>query len=123
MVNSLSLAEETVNELGPDHAVSLVRDLTEDGCPEELVALAKDSFGKVDGVVNNAAFVTWSGVGSTDRDFSEEFSGQHRCPLALIQAALPELSKSSGSIVNIGSVNAHCGEPTLLAYSASRVPS
>jgi NAD(P)-dependent dehydrogenase (short-subunit alcohol dehydrogenase family) len=41
-------------------------------------------------------------------------------PLALIQESLPELSKSSGSIVNIGSVNAHCGEPTLLAYSASK---
>ena len=123
VVNGLEadLTEETVNELGPDHAVSLVRDLTEDGCPEELVALAKDTFGKVDGVVNNAAFVTWSDVGSTDRDyFRRVLEVNTVAPLALIQAALPELSKSSGSIVNIGSVNAHCGEPTLLAYSASK---
>ena len=115
------LAEETVNELGPDNAVSLVRDLTEDGCPEELVSLAKNSFGGLNGVVNNAAFVTWSDIDSTDRDyFRRVLEVNTIAPLSLIQAALPELSKSSGGIVNIGSVNAHCGEPTLLAYSASK---
>ena len=123
VVNGLEkdLAEETVNELGPGNAVSLVRDLTEDGCPEELVALAKDTFGGVYGLVNNAAFVTWSDIDSTDRDyFRRVLEVNTIAPLALIQAALPELSKSSGSVVNIGSVNAHCGEPTLLAYSASK---
>ena len=70
VVNGLEadLAEEMVKELGLGNAVSLVRDLTEDGCPEELVALAKDTFGGLDGLVNNAAFVTWSDVDSTDRD-------------------------------------------------------
>ncbi len=115
------LAEEIVNELGPDNAVSLVRDLTEDGCPEELVSLAKDSFGGLNGVVNNAAFVTWSDIDSTDKDyFRRVLEVNTIAPLALIQAALPELRKTCGSIVNIGSVNAHCGEPTLLAYSASK---
>jgi len=115
------LAEETVNELGPDNAISIVRDLTEDGCPEELVSLAKNSFGGLNGVVNNAAFVTWSDIDSTEKDyFRRVLEVNTIAPLALIQAALPELSKSSGSIVNIGSVNAHCGEPTLLAYSASK---
>ena len=123
VVNGLEadLAEEMVKELGLGNAVSLVRDLTEDGCPEELVALAKDTFGGLDGLVNNAAFVTWSDVDSTDRDyFRRVLEVNTIAPLALIQAALPELSKSSGSVVNIGSVNAHCGEPTLLAYSASK---
>ena len=123
VINGLEadLAAETVAELGTDNAVSLVRDLTEEGCPEELVALAKEKFGRVHGVVNNAAFVTWSDVGSTDRDyFRRVLEVNTIVPLALIQAALPELSKTSGSIVNIGSVNAHCGEPTLLAYSASK---
>ena len=47
VINGLEadLAAETVAELGPDNAVSLVRDLTEEGCPEELVALAKEKFG------------------------------------------------------------------------------
>ena len=114
-------AKGTVEELGSDQALAHIQDLTEEGCPEELVALAKDTFGGVDGLVNNAAFVTWSDIDSTDRDyFRRVLEVNTIAPLALIQAALPELSKSSGSVVNIGSVNAHCGEPTLLAYSASK---
>ena len=64
-----ALANLTVEELGSENAVPHIRDLTEDGCPEELVALAKERFGKLDGLVNNAAFVTWSNLDSTDRDY------------------------------------------------------
>ena len=116
-----ALANATVEELGSENAVPHVRDLTEDGCPEELVALTKENFGKLDGLVNNAAFVTWSSLESTYRDyFRKVLEVNTIAPLALIQAALPDLKGNGGNVVNIGSVNAHCGEPTLLAYSASK---
>ena len=41
-------------------------------------------------------------------------------PLRLIQAALPHLAAARGSVLNIGSVNAYCGEPNLLPYSISK---
>ena len=41
-------------------------------------------------------------------------------PLELVRAALPWLEKTRGAVVNIGSVNAHCGEPGLLPYSLSK---
>lgn len=41
-------------------------------------------------------------------------------PFALIQAALPELRKVRGSVLNIGSVNAYSGEPNLMPYSVSK---
>jgi NAD(P)-dependent dehydrogenase (short-subunit alcohol dehydrogenase family) len=41
-------------------------------------------------------------------------------PYALIRAALPELRKTRGSVLNIGSVNAYSGEPNLLPYSISK---
>ena len=41
-------------------------------------------------------------------------------PFALIKAALPELRKTRGSVLNIGSVNAWSGEPNLMAYSVSK---
>ena len=41
-------------------------------------------------------------------------------PFALIQAALPELRKVRGNVLNIGSVNAWSGEPNLLPYSVSK---
>ena len=37
-----------------------------------------------------------------------------------IRAALPELSRARGAVLNIGSINAWSGEPTFVAYSASK---
>ena len=116
-----NLAEETVKELGQEKTIAHIRDLTDEDCPRELIALAKERFGRIDGLVNNAAFVTWSDIESTEPDYFKKVLNVNLvAPLALIQAALPELKRNKGSIVNIGSVNAHCGEPTLLAYSASK---
>ena len=116
-----NLAEETVEELGQEKTIAHIRDLTDEDCPTELIALAKERFGRIDGLVNNAAFVTWSDIESTEPDYFKKVLDVNLvAPLALIQAALPELKKNKGSVVNIGSVNAHCGEPTLLAYSASK---
>ena len=115
------LAEETVQELGQEKTIAHIRDLTDENCPTELIALAKERFGRIDGLVNNAAFVTWSDIESTETDYFKQVLDVNLvAPLALIQAALPELKRNKGSIVNIGSVNAHCGEPNLLAYSASK---
>ena len=114
-------AEETVQELGQEKTIAHIRDLTDEDCPRELIALAKERFGRIDGLVNNAAFVTWSDIDSTEPDYFKKVLDVNLvAPLALIQAALPELKRNKGSVVNIGSVNAHCGEPTLLAYSASK---
>jgi NAD(P)-dependent dehydrogenase (short-subunit alcohol dehydrogenase family) len=41
-------------------------------------------------------------------------------PLFLIQAAMPELRRRQGSVLNIGSINALSGEPALLDYSISK---
>ena len=115
------LAQETVEELGQEKTIAHIRDLTDEDCPKELIALAKERFGRIDGLVNNAAFVTWSDIASTEPDYFKKVLDVNLvAPLALIQAALPELKRNKGSVVNIGSVNAHCGEPTLLAYSASK---
>ena len=115
------LAEETVEELGQEKTIAHIRDLTDEGCPTELIALAKERFGRIDGLVNNAAFVTWSDIESTEPNYFKKVLNVNLvAPLALIQAALPELKRNKGCVVNIGSVNAHCGEPTLLAYSASK---
>jgi NAD(P)-dependent dehydrogenase (short-subunit alcohol dehydrogenase family) len=40
--------------------------------------------------------------------------------LLLIRAALPELRRSHGCVLNIGSVNAYCGEANQLVYSISK---
>lgn len=115
------LAQEVTAEIGDERAVSHVEDLTEDGCPERLVALAIRRFGKLDAVVNNAALVAQGTIHDTDAAaFMRMISVNTLAPFLLIQAALPHLRESHGCVLNIGSVNAWSGEPSLLPYSISK---
>ena len=51
------LAEATLAEIGAANGVIHIEDLTSPGCPQRLVDLAVKTFGKLDGLVNNAAMV------------------------------------------------------------------
>ncbi len=116
-----NLGEEVLNSLGNENAVLHIQDIIEEGTPQKLVDLAVQRFGKLDAVVNNAAWVTSSNIHTTDADYLRKvFEVNTIAPFLLIKAALPHLAKTKGSILNIGSVNAYCGEPNLLAYSISK---
>ncbi len=113
-------AHEVAAELG-DAAAVHIDDLADPAVPARIVAAALRSFGRVDGLVNNAAYIPRSDVNSTDVVlFDRVMHVNVRAPMLLVQAALPHLSKAKGSVLNIGSVNAYCGEPPLLAYSMSK---
>jgi NAD(P)-dependent dehydrogenase (short-subunit alcohol dehydrogenase family) len=110
-----------VEELGKDNAVLHVEDLAENGATERLIEKAIQTYGKLDGLVNNAAMVVSSNIQDTDRAFLEKVLAVNTvAPFLLIQAALPHLTSSKGVVLNIGSVNAWSGEPNLLAYSISK---
>jgi NAD(P)-dependent dehydrogenase (short-subunit alcohol dehydrogenase family) len=115
------LVPGVVAELGSDKAVGHVEDLTIEGCPQRLVDLAMQTFGRLDAVVSNAAMVVASNLQTTDLEFFRKMLEVNTiAPFALIKAALPELSKVRGNVLNIGSVNAWSGEPNLLPYSVSK---
>ncbi|MDF2156821.1 SDR family oxidoreductase [Algoriphagus sp. CAU 1675] len=115
------LGNEVLEEIGIQQAVFHQEDISNEGCVQRLVQLAIDSWGKLDAVVNNAAWVVTSNIENTDRKFLQKVLDVNTIsPFLLIQAALPELSKNRGTILNIGSVNAWSGEPNLLAYSISK---
>ena len=108
-------------ELGEDRVALQIEDLTNEGCPNRLVDLAVARFGKLDALVNNAALVATGDIHSTDSAFFiKMFEINTLAPFRLIQAALPQLRETRGCVLNIGSVNAHCGEPNLLPYSVSK---
>lgn len=113
--------EAVLNEIGKDKAVLHIEDITADEAPQHLVDLAIKTFGKLDAVVNNAALVTSSNIHTTDNNFLIKVLQVNTiAPFALIKAALPHLEKIKGCVLNIGSVNAWCGEPNLFAYSVSK---
>jgi NAD(P)-dependent dehydrogenase (short-subunit alcohol dehydrogenase family) len=115
------LGEALCAELGSASAALHIDDLADAAAPARVVAAAIDAFGKIDGLVNNAAVVAQGNLEDTDAEAFDRILGVNtRAPLFLIKAALPHLEKSRGAVVNIGSVNAHCGEENLLPYSISK---
>lgn len=115
------LGEALVSTLGPGCAALHIEDLTAEGCAGRLVDRAIQAFGQLDAVVNNAAMVTTGNIHTTDLPyFRRMLEINTLAPFALIQAALPELRKVRGNVLNIGSVNAWSGEPNLMPYSVSK---
>jgi NAD(P)-dependent dehydrogenase (short-subunit alcohol dehydrogenase family) len=112
---------EVVAQAGKGKAVLHIEDIAASGAPQNLVSTAVRSFGKLDAVVNNAAWVVSSNIETTDLPFLRKVLEINTIgPFALIQCALPHLKESKGCVLNIGSVNAWSGEPNLLAYSISK---
>jgi NAD(P)-dependent dehydrogenase (short-subunit alcohol dehydrogenase family) len=115
------LGEEVTAIIGDNRSVLHIEDLCTKGAAQHLVDLAVKRFGRLDAVVNNAAAVVSGDISSTDLDFFRKVLEINTlAPFNLIRVALPHLTKSKGCVLNIGSVNAYCGEPNLLPYSVSK---
>jgi len=91
-----------------------------DDC-RRLIDTALERFGKVDILVNNAVDASRATVDDvTPEIFDRIFALNLRAPLLLAQHAIKSLRKQQGVILNIGSINAFMGEPSLLVYAASK---
>lgn len=101
-----SLRETFATEIARGDAVARVGDISAEGEAEALVAQALTAFGRLDGLVNNAA------TGGPGAEVSLLNLDALRRTLeinvvalvALVQAATPALTRAGGSIVNLGSV-------------------
>ena len=102
-------------------AAYIVEDLADPNACQRLVDAALDRFQRLDILVNNAAVMTRSDLGSTTANvFDRTLAVNARAPLLLIQAAHASLKQSRGAVLNIGSVNGYCGEKNQLAYAISK---
>jgi len=114
------LGEKVVGELGSSAALH-IDDLSDPLAPQRIVDAAAKAFGRIDALVNNAAWVVRSTLASTDVAlFDRCMAVNVRAPYLMIKAALPHLKQTQGCVLNIGSVNAYCGEPVQFAYSVSK---
>lgn len=114
-------AEKVVADLGVA-AAFFIADLTDPKSAPGLVNAVVERFGRLDGLVNNAALTTRCNLENVDVEtFDRIIAVNLRMPMLLIKEALPHFRRQGGgSVVNIGSVNAFCGEPNLLVYSMSK---
>jgi NAD(P)-dependent dehydrogenase (short-subunit alcohol dehydrogenase family) len=109
-----------VAELG-SRASFVQGDLGEAPTAEKVIDATIGAFGRINGVVNNAAWVVRSDLHTTDAElFDKVIQTNVRAPLLLIKAAFAHLKATQGCVLNIGSMNAYTGEGNLLAYSVSK---
>jgi NAD(P)-dependent dehydrogenase (short-subunit alcohol dehydrogenase family) len=102
-----------------ENASFCIGSLEDPNVPARLIAETISRFGRMDGLVNNAAAITRGNIGNTDSElFDRTVAVDLKAPFLLIQAALPHFQKQrTGRVLNIGSINAYCGERNMLVYS------
>jgi L-fucose dehydrogenase len=101
-------------------AFQVVAELSEPTASAQAIQAVVDKFGRIDGLVNNAGVN--DGVGLENGSYEGFISSLHKNVVhyyLMAQHALPELIKSKGSIVNIGSKVADTGQGGTSAYAAS----
>ncbi len=102
-------------------AVALCCDVTRDGDLERAVAVAVERYGRLDIAVANAGFGVAGRVDElTLDDFRRQLETNVFGVLRTLYASLPELRKSRGQFVIIGSVSGHVPTPATSAYCMSK---
>ncbi len=113
---------ERIRALGTN-AHFIPAELAAPDAPARIVRECLDRFGRIDLLVNAAGLTDRASVLDGDIDmWGKLFDVNARAPFFLMQAAIRAMREqgSGGSIVNILSMNAHCGMPDLAIYSATK---
>lgn len=104
-------------------AEALQIDLAAPDAAATVAEAARRCLGRIDGLVNAAGLTTRASfLTGTAELWDSVFAVNTRAPFFLMQAAIADMRgrRAAGAIVNILSVNAHCGTPELAIYSASK---
>jgi len=107
-----------IKEVGVGFGITA--ELTHPEACENAVKATIEKFGRIDGLVNNAGVN--DGVGLEKGNYESFIASLHKNVVhyyLMAHHALPELIKSKGSIVNIGSKVAETGQGNTSAYAAS----
>jgi len=109
-----------VEEAG-QRALLIAGDVTEAEHCRHIVAQTAAQFGKIDIVVNNAAYqMTRQSLDEiSDDEFDRTMKTNLYAMFYICKAAVPHMP-SGGSIINTASINADQPKPKLLAYSATK---
>ncbi len=104
-------------------AVFIGGELSDPDVPGRLVGACVERFGRIDLLANAAGLTDRASLldGTLD-DWARLFDVNARAPFFLMQGAVKAMlaQGDGGSIVNIQSINAHCGAPELAIYSATK---
>jgi NAD(P)-dependent dehydrogenase (short-subunit alcohol dehydrogenase family) len=112
--------ERVAGNLG---AEAVVADLLDPAAPGEIGSAARARLGAIDGLVNAAAITTRADFRTaTPEVWDRLFAVNARAPFFLMAEALADMTarRAPGAMVNILSMNAHCGGPELAVYASTK---
>ncbi|MCL2829116.1 MAG: pteridine reductase [Betaproteobacteria bacterium] len=99
-----------LNALRPGSACAAAADLCRLPELEQLASTARERFGRIDALVNNASSFYPTPLGSVDPEIWNDIVGSNfQAPFFLSQALAPDLRATRGAIVNI--VDIHAEKP------------
>lgn len=102
-------------------ARTIAGDLALAGAPEALAAEVASVFGSLDCLVNSAAIMQRTPLGSvTIADWDNMFAINLRSPFFLAQAAAPHLERANGAIVNIADLAAFETWPAYVPHGITK---
>ncbi len=83
----------------------VVLDVTDDFAGDQVVAAAKQGFGQLDVLINNAGAAKWRDLEeASEDDYRFQFELSVMAPLNLMRAAIPEMAERGwGRVVNVSS--------------------
>ncbi|WP_395680667.1 SDR family oxidoreductase [Inquilinus sp.] len=119
-IEAEALAQAAVDLGG---VASVLADVTAPEAAATIIDAVLRSHGRIDGLVNNAASLARTTLEQADEAaFDAIFAANARAPLLLCREAVRAFRAQGGggTIVNIGSVNALCGQGNLVVYSMSK---
>jgi NAD(P)-dependent dehydrogenase (short-subunit alcohol dehydrogenase family) len=119
-VKKLGDQAKTLAELG---AVEIFGgDLADDETAAKAVALCVNKFGRIDVLVNAAGNTERGGITDTTPEaFHRLFNVNVKAPLQMMQEATKHMvAAKSGVIINVASMLAHGGPPSIGTYAASK---
>lgn len=116
-------AQETARwvEAAGGRCLLLPGDLTQKQHCEDIVAQTVGQFGRIDVLVNNAAYqmTHYELEDISDEEWVKTFDLNITAIFRICKAALPHLQPGS-SIINTSSINSDMPKPTLLAYATTK---
>ncbi len=104
-----------------DDFPSFHTDFSDPDSPAQIIEQVAVDAGQLDVLINNAGMMQEASIDDMSlADWQRNIMVNLTAPFLLIQAALPHLRKTKGSIVNIGSVEGLGSNPGHAAYCASK---
>lgn len=115
------LLQAELNGARGDSVALIQADLTDLNKLPAVIEQTLHTYGRLDGLVNNASSFFPTPIGAITAESWENLIGTNlRAPLFLAQAAAPALKKAQGSIVNIADIHAERPLKNFVVYSIAK---